>query len=289
MNIKVLFGQKVRSIRTERGISQEELAFRCELHRTYISDVERGERNVSLENIEKIATALGVEPRDLLDFDSIVKQGEGSAMKVTKVYMTQEAKEMLQTEPLAKQAYDEVCISISSAVWPRTANMFTVNNSEKNINGVVPLKENCYVMLEEKYNWFREKPLDVLKLEKAKGGPIDVYKEFGDGTRTLRAGLEFETGNISSAHRSMQKLMLGLNRKELDLAMILMPVHELAYYLTDRCANYEELEPYFENAKGKPFIFIGFNAEAYSPDVEVIPKGRDGMSKRSIKKWKPAE
>ncbi|ARP44653.1 Regulatory protein MunI (plasmid) [Geobacillus thermodenitrificans] len=53
------------------GISQEELAFRCGLHRTYISDIERGTRNVSLENIERIAHALNVPPKDLFDFSSI--------------------------------------------------------------------------------------------------------------------------------------------------------------------------------------------------------------------------
>lgn len=57
-NIMVRFGQAVRIIRHDQGISQEELAERCGLHRTYISDVELGKRNVSLENIERIATSL---------------------------------------------------------------------------------------------------------------------------------------------------------------------------------------------------------------------------------------
>lgn len=57
-DIMVRFGQAVRNIRREQGISQEELAERCGLHRTYISDVELGKRNVSLENIERIATSL---------------------------------------------------------------------------------------------------------------------------------------------------------------------------------------------------------------------------------------
>ena len=52
------FGQAVRKIRREQAISQEELAERCELHRTYISDIELGKRNVSLENIERIAMSL---------------------------------------------------------------------------------------------------------------------------------------------------------------------------------------------------------------------------------------
>lgn len=57
-DIMVRFGQAVRKIRRDQGISQEELAERCGLHRTYISDVELGKRNVSLENIERIAISL---------------------------------------------------------------------------------------------------------------------------------------------------------------------------------------------------------------------------------------
>jgi len=61
------FGLKVRKSRLRNEISQEELAFRCGLHRTYISDIERGSRNVSLINIKKIAKALGVKASALLD------------------------------------------------------------------------------------------------------------------------------------------------------------------------------------------------------------------------------
>ena len=65
---KKLFGVRVRALRHELGISQEELAERSELDRTYISGVERGVRNVSLVNIFKIAEALGVSPKTLFDF-----------------------------------------------------------------------------------------------------------------------------------------------------------------------------------------------------------------------------
>lgn len=54
------FGAAVRKLRREQNISQEQLADMCCLHRTYISDVELGKRNVSLENIAKIASALGI-------------------------------------------------------------------------------------------------------------------------------------------------------------------------------------------------------------------------------------
>jgi len=56
----------MRAIRKSTGLSQEELADRAGLHRTYISSIERGERNVSLENIFLLAQALDVEPGALL-------------------------------------------------------------------------------------------------------------------------------------------------------------------------------------------------------------------------------
>ena len=67
-DIRILFGRRVRSLRQARGISQEELAFISNLHRTYISDIERGTRNVSLDNIFKISMALNVTPKDLFEF-----------------------------------------------------------------------------------------------------------------------------------------------------------------------------------------------------------------------------
>lgn len=63
--IKAAFGQRVRELRTKKGLSQEALALACELDRTYIGGIERGERNVSLLNIRKIADALGVAAKDL--------------------------------------------------------------------------------------------------------------------------------------------------------------------------------------------------------------------------------
>ena len=65
--IQVAFGGRLRALRMERNISQEELADSAGLHRTYIGSAERGERNVSLVNLGKIATALGVPVSKLVD------------------------------------------------------------------------------------------------------------------------------------------------------------------------------------------------------------------------------
>lgn len=65
-DIRIIFGNRLKILRRSKDISQEELAFRSGLHRTYISSVERGERNISLANIAKLAKALEIEPYKLL-------------------------------------------------------------------------------------------------------------------------------------------------------------------------------------------------------------------------------
>jgi transcriptional regulator with XRE-family HTH domain len=64
-NIQEAFGQAIRKLRMEQGISQEKFADLCNLHRTYISDIERGVRNISLENIGKMAIALNIKISDI--------------------------------------------------------------------------------------------------------------------------------------------------------------------------------------------------------------------------------
>lgn len=59
--ILIAFGEKVRELRKEKGLSQEELSFKSDLHRTYIGMIERAEKNITLTNIEKIAKALDVD------------------------------------------------------------------------------------------------------------------------------------------------------------------------------------------------------------------------------------
>lgn len=65
-DIVKVFGTNVRKYRNKKGISQEKLAELSGLHRTYISDVERFQRSIALENIQRIADALGVEAYQLL-------------------------------------------------------------------------------------------------------------------------------------------------------------------------------------------------------------------------------
>jgi len=64
---RVLFGRRVRELRTDRGFSQEQLAELSNLHRNYIGGVERGERNIGLINIVELAHALRVKPAVLME------------------------------------------------------------------------------------------------------------------------------------------------------------------------------------------------------------------------------
>ncbi|MDZ7897279.1 MAG: helix-turn-helix transcriptional regulator [Arcicella sp.] len=65
--VLIQFGNKVRALRKANEMSQEDLSFDADLHRTYIGMIERAEKNISLLNIEKIAKALNVEIKDLFD------------------------------------------------------------------------------------------------------------------------------------------------------------------------------------------------------------------------------
>ena len=67
--IEKQFGQRVRKLRLARKVSQEQLAFKASMHRTYLGGIERGERNPSLKNIAAIADALGITLSELFSFE----------------------------------------------------------------------------------------------------------------------------------------------------------------------------------------------------------------------------
>jgi transcriptional regulator with XRE-family HTH domain len=64
---KIDFGKRLRQLRKEVGLSQEKLAFKSGLHRTYVGAIERGEQSVSVDNVQKLAKALGKKAKDLFD------------------------------------------------------------------------------------------------------------------------------------------------------------------------------------------------------------------------------
>lgn len=68
-NIRKKFGKRIRKIRLKVGLSQEELGFKANVHRTYIGSIERGEQNISLDNIARLAKTLKISLSNL--FNSI--------------------------------------------------------------------------------------------------------------------------------------------------------------------------------------------------------------------------
>ncbi len=68
----ILFGRRLRQLREEKGISQEQFAYDAGLHRAYIGQIERAEKNISLKNIALIAKTLDVNISVLLDFSKII-------------------------------------------------------------------------------------------------------------------------------------------------------------------------------------------------------------------------
>jgi len=66
-DIRRIYGERLRAFRKKKSLSQEELSFKSSLHRTYISEVERGRRNISIVNIAKIARALRMRIKDFFD------------------------------------------------------------------------------------------------------------------------------------------------------------------------------------------------------------------------------
>jgi transcriptional regulator with XRE-family HTH domain len=76
-DIKTLFGRRVRQLRTALGVAQEAFAHQIGIDRSYYGSIERGRRNVSLDNVQRIADGLGVPPADLFQFDALTETGAG--------------------------------------------------------------------------------------------------------------------------------------------------------------------------------------------------------------------
>ena len=87
-NVRVLVGERIRNLRKERGWSQEELGEKADLHHTYVGAVERGEKNASIDTLDKIADALGIEMVDLFT----LTKGKMNVDKL-RAYIIEEVKE----------------------------------------------------------------------------------------------------------------------------------------------------------------------------------------------------
>ena len=140
---------------------------------------------------------------------------------------------------LRKQIYD----AILKVDWPPGSGSFTIypesGKARGEGNGVKPIKEGLMRRLHE-FGWELEEPLDLATVTRP--GKLDAVKQSKYGP----VALEWETGNISSAHRALNKMALGLLKGVLAGGLLVVPSRSLYSYLTDRISNFAELEPYLE-------------------------------------------
>jgi hypothetical protein len=164
--------------------------------------------------------------------------------------------------------------------WPPGSGKFTINPVRKG-NGVKPVK-NEFVKELKRLDWTIEGPAKNLLDQRL--GDFDAVIPGPEGFIVT----EWETGNISSSHRSMNKLTMLVTNGLIAAGVLVLPSRKFYLYLTDRIGNYRELEPYLELWKSVPckvgiLEIVVIEQDAESKDVRLIPKGTDGRSKRSKK------
>ena len=170
---------------------------------------------------------------------------------------------------------DEIRSAIDLIVWPPGAFNFRINPTRHG-NGVKPIKNACMTALKENFGWQLE---TQIRYATRSPGRVDATKALDNHLFAL----EWETGNISSSHRAVNKLVLGLLRGVFLGAALVLPNRKLYPYLTDRIGNYEELEPYFdvwravEIQEGFLAVFV-IEHDAVDSGVPRIIKGTDGRA-----------
>lgn len=133
------------------------------------------------------------------------------------------------------------------------------------------------IALRDRFGWSLETPVFVREVERP--GKVDALRTTSFGPFVL----EWETGNISSSHRALNKIALGLLRNILAGGVLILPTRFLYPYLTDRVGNYEELRPYFPVWQNIPIekgllMLITIEHDSVDRSVPFISKGTDGRA-----------
>jgi hypothetical protein len=179
-----------------------------------------------------------------------------------------------------KRAHRDILAGIASIHWPSGSGKFTIRpESGKKTgegNGVKPIKVD-FIRSLEKAGWEAEAELDLAT--RVKPGPLDAALTIDEAV----IAAEWETGNISSSHRAMNKMALGVIKGKITAGVLVVPSRALYPYLTDRIGNWDELEPYFDLWRGITckrglLQVISVEHDATSTTVARIPKGTDGRA-----------
>lgn len=172
--------------------------------------------------------------------------------------------------------------AIAATQWPPGSGRFVLYDERGKErgrgNGVKPIKQSFMNYLES-LGWEREKRIEGAL---PKGiGKVDARYAVRDKWFCL----EWETGNISSSHRALNKMSLGMLCGALVGGALILPTRSMYKYLTDRVGNFAEIEPYFPlwrslNLRTGLLVVIAVEHDAVSRDVPRIPKGTDGRALR---------
>lgn len=176
--------------------------------------------------------------------------------------------------------------AVAAIVWPvdTSTSRFTIR-PDRHGNGVLPIK-NGFVEVLTRKGW---RPQERYPRDPNGGsaevlpGAFDAWLDLEDGTAVVA---EWETGNISSSHRSINRMARALMERRVIAGYLIVPSRALYEYLTDRIGNYRELQPYFELWKHLPIgdgalTVIEVEHDATNPNISAIPKGRDGNAVRA--------
>lgn len=181
-----------------------------------------------------------------------------------------------------REIEDHIKAAVSSIQWPPGSGSFTLyDESGKKPgegSGVKPIKEACMQTLRS-LGWRLETPVDIATVKKP--GPMDATYAVGGRLFCV----EWETGNISSSHRALNKMALGILKGILIGGVLIVPTRDMYRYLTDRVGNLLELEPYFPlwrslNVEEGLLVVMAVEHDAVSKDVPRIEKGTDGRALR---------
>lgn len=138
----------------------------------------------------------------------------------------------------AQAALAEITAAILAMVWPTGATTFNLN-SQKQGNGVGPVKD-AFVEALKAQSWIGEHRVGLDGQKRP--GPLDAVKIFSNGEKFA---VEWETGNISSSHRALNKMAVCMMQGHIKGGVLILPNRDMAKLFTDRIGNFEEIEPYF--------------------------------------------
>ena len=189
--------------------------------------------------------------------------------------------------------------AITSVVWPPGGSDFTIlaesGRGRVQGNGVGPIKRE-FVESIRNDGWLLEKSLRfadgniIGRFDAVWPLPGTLFEPTGGRILKVKSGsfaaVEWETGNISSSHRSLNRMALGLVHGGVAAAFLVLPTRKLYAYLTDRIGSFEELAPYFgiyHNLKVSRGLLevLAVEYDKLSSDASVvrrIPKGTDGRA-----------